>query len=481
MEGCAVWIVIFALIALLVSYGLDATMLIIFYLTLGVLVIGGIAMSFSIKHDDRKKQKLNEISQQKIEQLLSIIEQCGGSTQQATRLANSPENGWDSREDFMEWYLLLSLAIKVIVEHDAVLTRKRNQGVYTDDYGHIVSKRWDNELNYFIKNVFINELHVQCLRVRGYPLIQSKLATTYLNVSNDEIIKYWAGFAEGQLEAYQEAPKNNYDEEISGHEYENFVAELIETTGWSVVVTKGSGDHGADIIAELDSMRIAIQCKKYESPVGNKSVQEAFSGAKFYDCYFGCVVSNADFTPAARQAATKLQVRLFHHDEVSDYFTSLKNTYEREVEKTNSNHLISDEDGPIEENIESYLSALIESAGWTPILPEWTEAFGMCVIAELDQIRIVIQCKWYLSSVSDKSIDIVSAACQLYGCTFGCIVTHADLSPAARENSIQNGVPILNRDDITDYLKSLKNSCEKNVPNSDSDASIPIDYYMDRE
>ncbi len=83
-----------------------------------------------------------------------------------------------------------------------------------------------------------------------------------------------------------------------------------------------SGDQGADVIAERGGRRAVIQCKRYQSPVGNKAVQEAYAAARFQDAGYAVVVTNSIFTKSARQLANKNGILLMHHDDLS----SLENT-----------------------------------------------------------------------------------------------------------------------------------------------------------
>ena len=66
---------------------------------------------------------------------------------------------------------------------------------------------------------------------------------------------------------------------LEGHEFEYYCAELLQKNGFvEVEVTKGSGDYGADILAEKDGVTYAIQCKCYTAPIGVKAIQEAHAG-----------------------------------------------------------------------------------------------------------------------------------------------------------------------------------------------------------
>lgn len=101
-------------------------------------------------------------------------------------------------------------------------------------------------------------------------------------------------------------------DELEGHDFEYFCAELLEKAGFlEVEVTKGSGDYGADILAEKDGVTYAIQCKCYHSPIGVKAVQEAYAGRDYYDRMVGAVLTNQYFTAPAVEAAKKLKILLW--------------------------------------------------------------------------------------------------------------------------------------------------------------------------
>ena len=107
--------------------------------------------------------------------------------------------------------------------------------------------------------------------------------------------------------------KKRYEwDDMEGHEFEYFCADLLKRRGFKdVVVTKGSGDFGIDILAERDGISYGIQCKNYHSPIGVKAVQEVYAGRDYYDCMVGVVMSNQYFTGPAVEAAKKLKIVLW--------------------------------------------------------------------------------------------------------------------------------------------------------------------------
>ncbi len=108
-------------------------------------------------------------------------------------------------------------------------------------------------------------------------------------------------------------------DEMEGHDFEYYCADLLKKQGFiDVEVTRGSGDFGADILAEKDGITYAVQCKCYDKPIGVKAVQEIYAGRDFYDRMVGVVMTNQYFTQPAFELAQKLKIMLWDRDYVDD-------------------------------------------------------------------------------------------------------------------------------------------------------------------
>jgi restriction system protein len=111
----------------------------------------------------------------------------------------------------------------------------------------------------------------------------------------------------------------NYDD-MDGHEFERFCADLLLNNGFSKAdVTSGSGDFGVDILAEKDGITYAIQCKCYSSDIGNTAVQEIFSGKEYYKRHIGVVMTNQNFTSAAKKTAERTGIVLWDRDKIEEW------------------------------------------------------------------------------------------------------------------------------------------------------------------
>ena len=117
---------------------------------------------------------------------------------------------------------------------------------------------------------------------------------------------------------------------MDGHEFEYFCAELLKENGFvNVEVTQASGDFGVDVLAEKDGVTYAVQCKCYSDKVGNHAVQEAYAGAAYYGSSVPVVLTNQDFTPAAREMAASLGVKLWGRSELDDLLRVYESTEQR--------------------------------------------------------------------------------------------------------------------------------------------------------
>nr|WP_197382249.1 restriction endonuclease [Mycolicibacterium mengxianglii] len=92
-------------------------------------------------------------------------------------------------------------------------------------------------------------------------------------------------------------------EAMSGTEFEDYVAGIARSCGVPVIMTPLTGDWGVDLILGRRPDRVAVQCKRLGRPVGPGAVQEVVAGAPMQDCSRTMVVSNQEFTPAARRLA----------------------------------------------------------------------------------------------------------------------------------------------------------------------------------
>ena len=105
---------------------------------------------------------------------------------------------------------------------------------------------------------------------------------------------------------------------MSGIEYEEHCKNILIEAGWDVEDTPISGDQGVDLIASIEDIRVCIQCKCFEKPVGNKAVQEVAAGMIHWNGTHAVVVGKSGFTKSAHTLAESTKVILTSDAELSD-------------------------------------------------------------------------------------------------------------------------------------------------------------------
>lgn len=232
--------------------------------------------------------------------------------------------GHPNAQDFIDRFLYSSTYMKgmakmrfqisairdLAIKHRITLACEKNRLTYKDAYGCVIGDKWFKEgIDYFINVVALHEIRfdaddIECYHAEIVELIDAiaQEALYEIDSSHHEIV---------------------YDDSMTGIEYENYCKQILERNGWSTQITKATGDQGVDLIASQDRLRVAIQCKKSASAIGNKAVQEVVSGAKHYSINHAIVVSNSTFTPQAWALATTNHVYLIHHFELPELYSRI--------------------------------------------------------------------------------------------------------------------------------------------------------------
>lgn len=192
----------------------------------------------------------------------------------------------------------LARAKAVVDQHATSLAIRRGQTVRRDIYGVENLEAWVREKGHFVDAVLAPAIGKS--EIFGFALIGA------VDALIEEAIA-----ARAALPVFAEAPEDPL-------EYEQYCADLLRADGWQARLTKAAGDQGADVIADRDGIRLVIQCKRYTRAVGNAAVQEVIGARAFERADYSAVVTNANFTPAARQLAESSGVLLLHHAELQD-------------------------------------------------------------------------------------------------------------------------------------------------------------------
>jgi restriction system protein len=116
-------------------------------------------------------------------------------------------------------------------------------------------------------------------------------------------------------------------EEMTGEEFEDWLAILFRAAGWRVRHTRASGDFGADLVLGHGAAdEVVVQAKRQGRPVGVAAVQQAAAARLHYGTGEAMVVTNSTFTPAAVELAATTGVTLWDRDDVARELLGMRNT-----------------------------------------------------------------------------------------------------------------------------------------------------------
>ncbi len=122
---------------------------------------------------------------------------------------------------------------------------------------------------------------------------------------------------------------------LSGHEFEHFIAHLLERMGYTVRVTQKSSDGGVDVIAHNDKLGfeppiIKVQCKRTTNQINETEVRELLG--TLVEGEYGLFVTLGPFAQKVRQSERNLsKLRLIDGEQLFElivtHYASLSPRY----------------------------------------------------------------------------------------------------------------------------------------------------------
>lgn len=144
-------------------------------------------------------------------------------------------------------------------------------------------------------------------RLRGY--IGSDAKSIGIDVARGALISF----------GYLDKPASSMDivstiRMLSGVEFEEFVANIFRLEGYSVEMTQTTGDHGIDLLMRKGAQVIAVQCKRWDAPVGEAVVRDLYGSLMGSGAPFGYLVASSTFTSRAYSFAQSKPMKLIDLD-----------------------------------------------------------------------------------------------------------------------------------------------------------------------
>lgn len=196
----------------------------------------------------------------------------------------------------------------IISDHIETLGRRRDTLVRKDHYGVTDVSKWNIEINHFTANVIqpqLSEDYFRRIETRNPSIISETINRL---IDEHERTRPYS----------DEVPPG-----ISPLDFEGLCARVLRECGWDASTTQGSGDQGADVVAQKRGKTLVVQCKIYTGVVGNKSVQEVLGAKSYYNADLTAVVCTTQYTKSATRLAQASSVSLLHFNELRNYAQSI--------------------------------------------------------------------------------------------------------------------------------------------------------------
>jgi restriction system protein len=116
---------------------------------------------------------------------------------------------------------------------------------------------------------------------------------------------------------------------MSGVEFEQYLQRLLNHRGFSVSMTRATGDLGVDLIASLRADKFAVQVKRSRSKISRRAVSDAVAGILHYRCNRAMVITNNYFTRGAITLARSTNCTLVNRDLLAQWIVELQNAQSR--------------------------------------------------------------------------------------------------------------------------------------------------------
>jgi restriction system protein len=145
--------------------------------------------------------------------------------------------------------------------------------------------------------------------IREHPVVASMVALVALGGVSAWAYLRWAG--ERQLAEHERSVA--VTDNMSGPEFEQFVARLMRASGYRhVTVSGGSGDMGADVVGRSPcGRRVVVQCKRYKGNLGSPHVQRFAGTARdIHRADVALLVTTGRPTAQAREVALRCRIML---------------------------------------------------------------------------------------------------------------------------------------------------------------------------
>ncbi len=103
---------------------------------------------------------------------------------------------------------------------------------------------------------------------------------------------------------------------------------------------------------------------------------------------------------------------------------------------------------------EEYIAELLMRNGFTHVeVTRGSGDQGVDILAQRDGVSYAVQCKHYISKISNKAVQEAYAGAKFYGCEVPVVITNSYFFPSALELGDEIGVKLWDRDELGQLIR----------------------------
>jgi restriction system protein len=193
----------------------------------------------------------------------------------------------------------------IVGRHIDTLANRRDTLVRSDRYGVVNSSDWSKEVQHFIDKVVRPDLTAD----ESQAIANAGISSVFQRLIEDRVAAYCDTRSVSHVIPVETSPLD----------FEGMCAAVLRKNGWNASTTKGSGDQGADVVADRAGKKLVVQCKLYSGTVGNKAVQEVLAAKHYYSADIAIVVCRTEYSNSAKQLANISGVEIMTYHELDAY------------------------------------------------------------------------------------------------------------------------------------------------------------------
>ncbi|MFZ5986395.1 MAG: restriction endonuclease [Bacillota bacterium] len=111
-------------------------------------------------------------------------------------------------------------------------------------------------------------------------------------------------------EYWKRKKAREYWKGLSGHQFEDALAQVYRKKGYLATVSKAGGDEGIDIVLEKGGERIIVQCKAHSKPIGPVVARELYGVMIHFNISKAILASTSGFTEGVYKFVEDKQIEL---------------------------------------------------------------------------------------------------------------------------------------------------------------------------